>query len=149
MRMSFPTVRFLVLVAVAALGVSFLPAAQASDPTVTAADKSAIRQVVQSQLDAFQKDDGAKAFSYASPSIHSIFESSDNFMSMVKSGYAPVYRPRNVQFGPLENIEGVPVQHVFLVGPDGLGVDALYYMEREPDGTWRINGCELKQGSSA
>jgi hypothetical protein len=134
---------------VAAVGLWAAPAARAADPELSPADRAAIHQVVQNQLDAFQKDDGAKAFSFASPAIRSIFMNSDNFMSMVKTGYAPVYRPREIQFGPIEHIEGVPVQHVFLVGPDGAGVDALYYMEREQDGTWRINGCELRQGNAA
>ena len=29
------------------------------------------------------------------------------------------------------------------IGPDGNGARALYIMERESDGTWRINGVEL------
>ncbi len=33
----------------------------------------------------------------------------------------------------------------FLVGPDGQAVIALYAMERQPDGSWRINGVYLLQ----
>jgi hypothetical protein len=32
---------------------------------------------------------------------------------------------------------------VLLVGPDGKPVMALYAMERQPDGSWRIDGCML------
>ena len=35
------------------------------------------------------------------------------------------------------------MQRVELVGPDGHGATALYTMEREADGTWRISGCSL------
>jgi hypothetical protein len=31
------------------------------------------------------------------------------------------------------------------VGPDGQAVIALYVMERQPDGSWRINGVYLLQ----
>ena len=116
---------------------------------LTEADQSAIRQVIQDQMAAFGKDDADKAFGYAAPAIHEIFRTSENFMNMVRSGYAPVYRPRKVEFGPIEMIDGVPVQHVFVVGPDGDNVDALYYMQRQPDGTWKVNGCELKASYQA
>jgi len=35
------------------------------------------------------------------------------------------------------------VQHVELTGPDGAAAEALYFMERESDGSWRIDGCML------
>ena len=148
MRLSRSGFRFLVVVFIAVAALAGAKAG-AADPPVSPADRAAIRDVVQSQLDAFQKDDGERAFSFASPTIRSMFMTSTNFMDMVKSGYAPVYRPRQVQFGPVETIEGVIVQHVFLVGPDGDSVDALYSMQRQSDGSWRIDGCELRQGGAA
>jgi ketosteroid isomerase-like protein len=30
-----------------------------------------------------------------------------------------------------------------VVGPDGKSYTALYSMEKQPDGTWRISGCTL------
>jgi hypothetical protein len=39
--------------------------------------------------------------------------------------------------------DGRIVQRVELVGPDGARELALYTMEREPDGSWRIDGCQL------
>ena len=30
-----------------------------------------------------------------------------------------------------------------ITGPDGKTYEALYSMERQADGTWRINGCTL------
>lgn len=116
---------------------------------VGAADGAAIRHVVEDQLAAFQRDDGEAAFGFASPGIREMFGSADNFMTMVKTGYQPVYRPRRVEFGAVDIEDGVPTQHVFVVGPDGVGVEALYFMEREPDGTWRINGCVLKPSYQA
>ena len=49
---------------------------------------------LQAKLDAFKADDGPQAFAYASPAIQSIFKDADTFMTMVRAGSQPVYRPR-------------------------------------------------------
>ena len=112
---------------------------------VTQGDAASIEQVIRSQLDAFQVDDGDLAFSFASPSIRAIFGTPDRFMQMVRTGYRPVYRPREVEFGRLIEFQGQPTQLVTLVGPDGRVVAAYYLMERQPDGIWRIDGCVLRE----
>ena len=114
-----------------------------ADADATPADRQAIRAVIEQQIAAFQRDDAEAAFSYASPKIQRMFGSSDKFMRMVRQGYQPVYRPRQVQFGLLARIEGQVTQRVLLIGPDGLPATALYVMQRLPDGTWRIDGCML------
>ncbi|MCW5751405.1 MAG: DUF4864 domain-containing protein [Alphaproteobacteria bacterium] len=117
------------------------PAPWAAEPT--AAENQAIRQVIERQLQAFQRDDGEGAFVHAAPSIRAIFGTAERFMAMVRSGYAPVYRPREVEFRRRMEVEGKPAQEVFLVGPDGRPVIALYVMERQADGRWLIAGCYL------
>lgn len=106
-------------------------------------DKAAIAAVIEQQLKAFQRDDGSDAFSYASPMIQGMFRNPDIFMDMVRNGYPPVYRPRAYEFQGLDLSSGEPVQEVYLVGPDGEEVIARYTMQRQPDGSWRINGCVL------
>ena len=64
-------------------------------------------------------------------------------MAMVRRGYGPVYRPRSVEFGALQDESGQIVQLVELIGPDGQAYTARYTMERETDGSWRISACEL------
>ncbi|MFP6745039.1 MAG: DUF4864 domain-containing protein [Alphaproteobacteria bacterium] len=106
-------------------------------------DRQAIRAVIADQLAAFQRDDGAAAFAQATPNIQAIFQSPEVFMRMVREAYQPVYRPSQVEFREVVDFRGAPAQRVFLVGPDGIAVIALYPMERQSDGTWRINGCYL------
>jgi hypothetical protein len=121
-------------------------AAARADETPSAlppAERDAIHGVIQNQLDAFRADDAGKAFGYASPGIQGMFGDPANFMAMVKNGSPPVYRPRTTTFGGLVEIEGRTVQKVHLIGPDGSPALALYYMEREQDGTWKIDGCQL------
>jgi hypothetical protein len=125
----------LVLLATLAASVRAQPA--------SAADEAAIHSVIAGQIDAFRHDDAAAAFGYAAPLIQSMFGTPDHFLDMVRRGYAPVYRPRSLEFSGLAEVDGSPVQSVELTGPDGLGYTAQYTMERQADGSWRISACEL------
>jgi hypothetical protein len=120
-----------------------LPAPAIAQGAVSDADRSAIVSVIRQQLDAFQRDQAIEAFSYASPTIQGIFGTPENFMEMVRTGYGAVYRPREVQFGDILPSAGGPTQRVLFVGPDGVPVEALYFMQLQPDGQWRINGVQV------
>ncbi|SME93789.1 protein of unknown function [Tistlia consotensis] len=108
-----------------------------------AQDAEAIRAVIGQQLDAFRRDDGGAAFSYASPGIQARFGNAATFMEMVRAGYPAVYRPLEVEFRKLSLEDGKAVQEVYFVGADGKAALALYLMERQPDGSWRINGVRM------
>jgi hypothetical protein len=119
-------------------------AACAHQGELTAADRIAIRAVIDRQLEAFRQDDAASAFALASPDIRARFSSAENFLIAVKTFYEPVYRPhRTGRFTKLYIINGHPTQPVLLVGPDGDFVLALYTMQRQPGGDWKILGCSL------
>jgi hypothetical protein len=134
------------VVTLAALAVGTPARADEGGP-LSAADRNAIRSVIEAQLAAFRADDGATAFGFASPSIQRQFGNPATFLAMVKSSYLPVYRPREVQFRRLIEHDGEPVQLVLLVGPDFAVVTAYYIMQRQADGTWRINGCVLREAA--
>ena len=127
------------------LAIAFAVPALAEDApsALSALDQQAIHQVIQSQLDAFQRDDAAAAYSYATPMIREKFGDAGNFMQMVKQGYTPVYRPKSVAFDKLVDTQHGPDQILRLIGPDGLAYIAHYMMQKQPDGTWMINGCYL------
>ena len=112
--------------------------------SVSDADRAAIRQVIQAQVDAFLRDDGDAAFGLASPTIQGMFGSPEIFMDMVRQGYQPVYRPRAFDFREIVPLNGQPAQKVDVIGPDGRPVIAIYPMRQLPDGTWRIDGCFLQ-----
>ena len=128
----------------ALLGLILGLAAPSFAQDLSAADRSAIRDVIQGQVDAFQRDDGASAFGYASPTIRGMFGTSEVFMDMVRQGYQPVYRPRVFDFREIVTLQGQVTQKVHVVGPDGKPVTAFYPMTQLPDGTWRIDGCYLQ-----
>jgi ketosteroid isomerase-like protein len=104
-------------------------------------DQIAIRAVIEQQLQAFQKDDADKAFSFASPEIQKQFGNAQNFMSMVKESYPAVYRPRSVIFEKLSMVKGNQTQSVLLLAPSGTLMKAIYIMQKQTSGSWRINSC--------
>lgn len=124
----------------------FVPA-RAEDDIVAAADRAAIRSVIERQIAAFAKDDATAAFGFASPAIQQQFGSPETFLRMVQESYQPVYRPRSVSFGEARRLGGTVMQEVDVIGPDGLGAHASYAMEHERDGSWRIGGCTLMPGN--
>ena len=130
--------RFLALLG-ALLALALPAQAQVSEP-----DRSAIRDVIERQIEAFRRDDGQAAFGYASPSIQGMFGSPDTFMDMVRQGYRPVYRPRAVEFREIVTLQGMVTQKAHVIGPDGRPVTAFYPMARQADGSWRIEGCYLQ-----
>ncbi len=111
------------------------------------ADRTAIQQVIRSQLDAFQHDDARGAFGFATPTLQAEFGTPETFMRMVRTAYAPVYRPQSVAFTALVPAPTGVVQTVTLVGPDGLSYSADYTMQKQPNGTWRIGGCILTKSN--
>ena len=120
-------------------------AGAAGAQSVPDTDRAAIRDVITRQLEAFQRDDAPRAFSFAAPNIQSQFGTPERFMDMVRQAYPAVHRPRSVDFTRLTNQDGV-VQEVELVGPDGTAQTAMYSMERGPNG-WRITGCTLTRSA--
>jgi hypothetical protein len=111
---------------------------------VSDADTAAMRQVIQSQLDAFAADRGDDAYSHAAPIVKMAFPDVPGFMAMVKGGYQPVYRNTAREFVESSmSSAGRPIVRMRLTALDGKRYEALYTMEQQPDGTWKIAGCVL------
>ena len=126
-----------------ALLLALAPLFAAAQPTVAPSVAREVRAVIEAQLDAFRRDDASHAFSLATPGIRETFGDAGTFMAMVKSSYAVVYRPKSVAFDAPLVIDDELVQPVRLTDAEGRAWLALYPMERQPDGTWRTNGCKL------
>lgn len=133
--------RFLVPLAVLLIVLAPARAQEAPD----SADAAAVQQVITSQLDAFNRDDGNAAWSYAAPNIQARFQTVETFMAMVRGAYAAVYRSSSAAFGPLTGGGDHLVQEVVVTGQDGLSVLARYRLARQDDGSWKIEGITLEE----
>jgi hypothetical protein len=115
-------------------------AAQAALP---AAEWPAIKQVIETQLRALRAGDAAKAFSFAAPAIRTQFGTAENFLYQVRLGYAALLAARRTEFLVGAVIDGNVVQPVRLIAPDDTVRVALYTLEKQGDGSWKITGCVL------
>jgi hypothetical protein len=111
----------------------------------TADDIGAAQSIIRAQEEAFARDDGATAYSFASPALQNYFRNPDGFMSMVRNGYAPVYRHKSFVFGEVRIVDGKILQEVQIVDADGVAWDALYTLETQADGSLKISACILKK----
>ena len=112
-------------------------------------DISAAQDVIRSQEQAFSRDDANAAYSFAAPSIREIFPEARIFMLMVQQSYPPVYRHKSFEFGEARAQDGRIAQRVHIIDADGRPWEALYTLERQGDGSFKIIGCMLlKAGES-
>jgi len=115
----------------------------AQGPTHPAADWDRIRGVVTAQREALVAGDGERAFAFATPALRRQYGSAEAFMRMVRSGYQALVDARYVELLEGAVIEGSTIQPLRLVMADGAVLVALYTMERQRDGGWRIAGCVI------
>ena len=134
------------LVALAAL--AWVDRAARSAEPINSADAEAIHAVVQSQLDAFAKDDAETAFELASPDTRVKFGSPYNFLQLIKLHYNPIYRHRLALFSDPEVIDGATIQVVRLTDGDNQVWLAIYRMRSDPGGAWKVDDCQLLRTTS-
>ncbi len=116
----------------------------AAAETISPNDKTEFQRIITGQITAFRADDGPAAYDFAAPVIKNFFPSPEIFMQMVKQGYPQVYRPQSYNFAEtLLDPTGRPTQNVTIIGPDGKTYTAIYTMEKQPTGAWRIAGCAV------
>ncbi|MDV2984595.1 UNVERIFIED_CONTAM: DUF4864 domain-containing protein [Methylobacteriaceae bacterium AG10] len=131
---------FVILIGVAAR------ADDASRDTARDTARTAARATIERQIEAFRRNDAAGAYAEAAPQIRNLFPSADSFIVMVEKGYAPVLRPRSYRFETAEEAgEDEIAQGVSLQDEAGIDWVALYTLQRQVDGAWRITGCHLKK----
>ena len=137
--------RFFLILAITFAAV---PALAQDNPSANEAYKA----IITHQLNAIAQDDAAAAYSEAAPNVQKIFPSPDIFINMVRGGYPAVYRNKQFSFGEagIDSI-GRPFQKVEILGMDGVRYEGIYFMERQPDGLWKISGVVMAkvEGSDA
>jgi len=118
-------------------------------PAFAADDVAAAQSVIRAQEQAFASDDAAAAYSHAAPSIRQIFPQADIFMNMVQQGYPPIYRHKSFEFGESKSEGSWISQRVHIIDANGEAWEALYTLEQQADGSYKITGCSLlKAGQS-
>jgi len=107
------------------------------------AQDTRLQSVISAQMDAFLAGDLDQAFSYASPTIQSIFGSPENFGAMVRSGYPMVWRHSDVKFLSSETRDGHVWQDVLIRDLSGK-LHVLEYQMIDGDDGLRINAVRVR-----
>jgi hypothetical protein len=128
------------LAAFFSLGAGVAPAAA---PQVRASDWKSIKQAISAQRAALIAGDGEKAFGYATPALRAQFGDADTFMTMVHVGYPALLTARYTEFLQGAVIEGLVIQPLRLIDGDNTVRVALYTLEKQQSGAWRISGCRI------
>lgn len=107
------------------------------------AQAQAVREVVHLQINALADDDAEKAYSLTTSATQQLLGSPNNLLSFIKDEFAPIYRPRHAMFQETEIIGQHALQIVQLIDSSGLIWIAIYQVELETDGKWKVDGCRL------
>lgn len=130
----------------ASLFIAWLLLALGAGP-MRADEAGEIRAVISGQITAFEADDFAAAFDFASQGIRRQFATPEQFGAMVRSGYPMVWRPAELRFTGLSLRDGRRIQGVLITDGDGALHLLDYEMIQGPDG-WRINGVRPRSGGA-
>ena len=101
-----------------------------------------IKSTIDRQIEAFRADDFETAFGFASPNLQRLFGSPENFRSMVTRGYPMVWRPAEVRYLELADVNGSLWQKVLIKDRKGV-VHVLGYRMLQTDMGWKISGVQL------
>lgn len=100
--------------------------------------------VISSQIQAFRDRDAPAALSYAGAEFHKTYADPQQFyFAIINSGYGPIADSRSHSFGPYKLLTPDQVlQDVRFTGNDQSLYEAIYQLDKEPDG-WRVHGVQL------
>ena len=100
------------------------------------------QDIIESQIQAFQNKNAELAYSFASPMIKLRFNNPQEFMSMVKSYYEPVYNPKQYYFIDSKHFEGSIYHQLQIISQSNMSYLATYSLIKN-ENEWKISGCSV------
>ena len=108
---------------------------------ITDADAKAIQNTILTQINHLQNHDCAAALEQAAPHVNELFKNPDDLLTIVFQFYPMIYFAHTIEFGDLElTPEGIG-QLVKFIDRENDVEHALYVLERQLSGSWKIGGC--------
>lgn len=101
------------------------------------------QDIIESQIQAFQNKNAELAYSFASPMIKLRFNNPQEFMSMVKSFYEPVYNPKQYYFINSKYFEGSIYHQLQIISQSNMSYLATYSLIKD-ENEWKISGCSVE-----
>ncbi len=105
-------------------------------------DLSKTQDIIENQIQAFKSKNAELAYSFASPMIKLKFNNPQDFMSMVKSFYEPVYNPKQYYFIDSKYFEGSIYHQLQIISQSNMSYLATYSLIKD-ENEWKISGCSV------
>ncbi|MEW7007987.1 MULTISPECIES: DUF4864 domain-containing protein [unclassified Lentilitoribacter] len=121
----------------------------ATAQNIAKSDTLEVQRVISDQLSAFIKNDGARAYSHAAPSIKKMYPNPTHFMAMVERGYGAIYRSTTYDFGRSKVENGNIYQELILTGERGNTWESIYALSKQDDGSWKIMGVQMRRSENS
>ena len=137
------SLRFLVAAAIG-ITASVAAAGLGAEP-IPEAEAQKVRAVIETQLQAFADDDADRAFEANTPGVREAIGSAGHFLALVRGGYPMIFRPTSISFMQPEQRGDAVLQLAEIVDAQGKSWLALFSLEQQPDGSWRISGCVVAE----
>lgn len=107
----------------------------------TGAQRVAVAASIRAQLEAFKRDDWAKAATYQSEGLRRNFGTIERFRTAIERGYPQFARYKSIRF-EAARARGDQVEiQARLTGQDGVTLRAIYLMKKEK-GLYRVEGVQ-------
>ena len=114
----------------------------AKSDEIIEADLIETQGIIESQIKAFLDKDAEEAFSYAAPIIKLKFNNPEQFMTMVKNYYEPVYNPKQYYFIDSKSLDGSIYHQLQIISQSNMSYVATYSLVKD-NGEWKISGCAV------
>ena len=127
----------------AAMLLCFPLAAARAEATLPDAEWTAIKAIIAGaarRVEGRRRQEGVRV---RGAGIRQQFGDAANFLTMVRTAYGALIAARYTEFLEGALIDGSVIQPLRLVAPDNSVRVALYTMQKQPDGRWKISGCVL------
>lgn len=115
---------------------------------VVAMAESGFEEVITAQIRAFEQQDLAAAFVFASPAIQRLFADAERFGLMVRRGYPMLWRPAEVRFLAPRVVAGQHWQRALVRDRAGV-LHILDYQMLRIGADWRINAVQILPAQDA
>jgi len=120
------------------------PVRQGDSLGLSRVERDDIRATVRGQIQALASRDAQEAFAYLAPVTKDFFADSNNFLQVLNRQMVPMMHAKRFLMAELEREATDAVQTVVLTGPRNHEWLAKFKVERQPDGSWRVKGCQME-----
>lgn len=117
--------------------------AEAAPALIAASTNPRARLAVMAQIDAIRRNDTRSAYGMTAEGVKRAFPTGDAFMTMIRTYYPAMQKPRALALGPYGETQVGPIQIVFISGKDGSNWIAYFQLEKQSDGSMKISGCTM------